>query len=400
MTHRTACRLAKRNKWSGRSGLLLAAGLAFLVGGCGKSDITTTKAAPTTGSIIIDTEPDSLDGPWELTGPEGLTVTGRGDTTLVEFMPGTYSLTWGPVADWNSPFTQQRDLAAGGEARFGGVYTGDNPFTGLEFGTEATLEVVTWNVEHFPKKGLVTVDMVARAILTMDADIVALQEIEDGDYFRDLDDRLGDWTGVRATSASYDVNLAYLYREGGDWVMDSVEEILTGYSREFPRAPLVMEGRFKGVPVVVINNHFKCCGDNFFDGDEWDEEVRRRDACLLLDQYVETNFPDKKVIIVGDLNDSLTDAADRNVFNVFLDDPAGWRFVDMDIAEGPSSGWSFPGWPSHRDHILVSAALFSAVDGPAAAVSVVPLFEGYPNGFWGFDRDISDHLPVALKLIP
>ncbi len=391
MTHRSA----NIGKW-----FPLAAGLLLLLGGCGQSDTTPTKIVPTTGSILIDSEPDSLDGPWVLAGPENLTVSGRGDTTLAGFVPGTYTLTWGPVEDWITPFTQQRELAAGGEARFGGDYTGENPFLGLEFGTDATLEVVTWNVEHFAKKGLVTVDMVARAILTMDVDIVALQEIEDSGYFRDLDDRLVGWTGVRATSASYNINLAYLYREGGDWVMDSVGEILTGYSREFPRAPFVMEGRFKGVPIVVIDNHFKCCGDNFINGDEWDEEVRRRDACILLDQYVQTNYPDKKVIIVGDMNDSLTDPSDRNVFNVFLDNPANWRFVDMDIAEGPSGGWSYPGWPSHLDHILINAALFSAADGPAAAVLVVPLFENYPNNWWGYDRDISDHLPVALKLIP
>jgi len=388
------------DNWRVRGGALLAAGLLLLASGCGQTEITLPKNVATTGSILIDTEPDSLDGPWVLTGPEGLTFSGRGDTTLAKFAPGTYTLAWGQVADWNPPFTQQRDLAAGEEARFGGRYTGENPFAGLEFGTDTTLEVVTWNVEHFAKRGLVTVDMVARAVMTMDVDIVALQEIEDAGYFRDLDAQLAGWTGVRAASAGYGINLAYLYRDGGDWVMDSIGEILTANSREFPRAPLVLEGRFKGVPVVVINNHFKCCGDNFIGTDMWDEEVRRRDACVLLDQYVGANFPGKKVIIVGDMNDSLTDASDRNVFNVFLDNPAGWRFVDMDIAEGSSHGWSFPGWPSHLDHILVNAALFSAVDGPAAAVSVVPLFEGYPNGWSGFDTEISDHLPVALKLIP
>jgi endonuclease/exonuclease/phosphatase family metal-dependent hydrolase len=274
-------------------------------------------------------------------------------------------------------------------------------FIGREFGTAATIEVATWNLEHFPKRGLVTVDQTARALQAMDVDVVALQEIEDAAYFRALDDRLGDWTGVRAVSAAYNINLAFLYRVGGDWVTDSVGEILTGYSREFPRAPLVLQGRFQGVPVVVINIHFKCCGDNYFDpSDEWDEEVRRRDAGLLLDQYVRTNFPDQKVIIVGDMNDSLTDAADRNVFNVFLNDPDAWRFVDLAIAQGPAGGWSYPGWPSHLDHILVTAALFPALDGPAAEVAVVPLFLGYPLGWSGYDRDLSDHLPVALKLVP
>lgn len=298
------------------------------------------------------------------------------------------------------PFFRRRQLEAGGEILFDGIYTHENPFQGMEFGTDATLEVMTWNIEHFPKRNAVTVDLVARAIMTLDVDILALQEIESPDYFQDLDDKLAGWTGVRASSSSYDINLAYLFRNDGDWVVDSVAEILTGYSREFPRPPYVMEGRFKGVSVVVINNHFKCCGDNFLNGDPWDEEVRRRDASLLLDQYVRTNYAGRKVIVVGDLNDSLTDNPASNVFQVFLDDPATWKFVDMDIAEGPSTGWSFPGWPSHLDHVLITAPLFSAFSEPAAAVEVLPLHEGFPGGWSEYDRNMSDHLPVALKLVP
>ena len=182
--------------------------------------------------------------------------------------------------------------------------------------------------------------------------------------------------------------------------MDSVQEILTSYDREFPRAPYVMEGRFKGTSVVVINNHFKCCGDNYISTDPWDEEARRRDAGILLDAYVRDNYAGRNVIIVGDLNDSLTDGPASNVFNVFFDDPATWRFVDMAIAQGPSSGWSFPGWPSHLDHILLAAPLFDAMEGPAAAVSVLPVYSGFPGGWNDYDRNMSDHLPVAVKLIP
>jgi len=381
--------------------LIVWAGALLLLAACGeKSTTTPPPPGPSTGNIIIDAEPDSLDGLWHLSGPADLAISGHGDTTLTEAVPGEYVLSWDPIADWYSPFAQSRDLTAGGEIHFEGDYTLENPFQGLEFGTDSTLEVVTWNLEHFAKNGLVTVDLVARAITTMDTDILALQEIEDPAYFRELDDRLADWTGVRATSASYSLNLAFLYRNNGDWVMDSVREIFTDLRREFPRPPYVMEGRFKGVSVVVIDNHFKCCGNNVITEDPWDEETRRRDAGLLLDEYVRTNYADRNVIIVGDLNDSLTDDPANNVFNVFLDDPGTWQFVDMDIAEGPSSGWSFPGWPSHLDHILIFAPLFHAWEGPDAEVSVIPLYQGLPGGWGGYDQDISDHLPVALKLIP
>lgn len=393
----TTCPVLLRKLLIG-GGLLLALGL--LLSGCGQSEITAAKSVPTTGNIVVDADPDELNAPWTLSGPENLTVEGRGDSTLTSFAPGTYSVAWGAVPDWNAPTTGNRVLAAGGSIHFNGVYTREISFEGLVFGTDSTLEVATWNIEHFPKRGAYTVELATSLILAMDVDIIALQEIETPGDFADLDDRLPGWTGVRASSSSYGINLAFLYRTGGDWVTDGVKEIFTENSREFPRAPYVLEGRYKGVPVVVINNHFKCCGDNFISSDEWDEEARRRDAGLLLDEYVRTNYAGSRVLIVGDLNDSLTDDSTRNVFNIFLDAPADWRFVDLGIAQGPSTGWSFPGWPSHLDHILINADLFSAADGPGAAVSVIPLFEGFPNGWSEYDQNVSDHLPVALKLIP
>jgi endonuclease/exonuclease/phosphatase family metal-dependent hydrolase len=379
-------------------GLLLALGL--LLAGCGQSEITAAKSVPTKGNIAVDTDPDDLDGPWTLSGPENLTVQGRGDSTLTSLAPGTYSISWGAVPEWNAPSTRSQVLAAGSTVHFDGIYIREISFDGLVFGTDSTLEVATWNIEHFPKRGAYTVDLAAALVLAMDVDVIALQEIESPGDFADLDERLAGWTGVRASSAGYALNLAFLYRVGGDWVTDGVKEIFTENSREFPRAPYVLEGRFEGVPVVVINNHFKCCGDNFIGSDEWDEEARRRDAGLLLDEYVRTNYADSKVLIVGDMNDSLTDETSRNVFNIFLDAPADWRFVDLGIAQGSSTGWSFPGWPSHLDHILITAGLFSAADDPGAAVSVIPLFEGFQNGWNEYDQNVSDHLPVALKFVP
>ena len=47
----------------------------------------------------------------------------------------------------------------------------------LSFGTDTTFEVVTWNLEDYPKNGTKTIDSVAIAIMALDADIYALQEI-------------------------------------------------------------------------------------------------------------------------------------------------------------------------------------------------------------------------------
>jgi hypothetical protein len=104
--------------------------------------------------------------------------------------------------------------------------------------------------------------------------------------------------------------------------------------------------------------------------------------------------------MLGDLNDLLTDNTANNVFQVFLDAPASYQFVDMDIATGSSSGWSYPSWPSHLDHILISNELFSALDDPESQISTVQIGDFFPGGFNGYDNNVSDHLPVAFGFNP
>ena len=290
-------------------------------------------------------------------------------------------------------------LASCGESEKSFVPVVENPFAGATVGTDTTLEIMTWNLEHFAKQGEATVNAVVQAVEAMDVDIIALQEIQNFTYFRQMRQALESWDGDRATSAGYDINLAFLYRIDGELEVESVYEILVEFRREFPRRPLVLEGRYNDVPIVVINNHYKCCGNGTIDEeDEWDEETRRRDASLLLDEFIRNNYEGKHVIVVGDFNDSLTDTPATNVFQTFIGAPDDYRFVDMGIAEGPGSGWSFPGWPSHLDHILVGGSLFEALDGDESSIMVVPLHTYMLHGLSDYDPLISDHLPVALKL--
>ena len=42
-----------------------------------------------------------------------------------------------------------------------------------------------------------------------------------------------------------------------------------------------------------------------------------------------------------------------------LDESDDYLFTDMEIASGSPLYWSFPGWPSHLDHILITNELLS-----------------------------------------
>ncbi len=278
---------------------------------------------------------------------------------------------------------------------------GGNPYRRGRLGTEATLEVMTWNLEHFAKRGAATVQEVADVVTGLQPDIVALQEIRDADRFSQLDAALSGWSGQRAASASFQLNLAFLYRTDGPLQVDAVYEILTDHPRELPRSPYVLEGSFRGVAFVVINNHFKARGDNVLDpANPWDEETRRRDASALLADFIRAHYADRPVVVLGDFNDELTDPAEANVFQNFLDLEAEFRFVDWAIATGGPEGWSYPAWPSHLDHILITRQWFAAAANDEAAVVVPPLPELSGRGWSAYENNVSDHLPVVLRLRP
>ena len=80
-----------------------------------------------------------------------------------------------------------------------------------------------------------------------------------------------------------------------------------------------------------------------------------------------------------------------------MDDSLNYYFADINIAQGNSSGWSFPNWPSHLDHILVTNELFNMSGNQS--VQTIKIDE-YLNGGWNeYDQNISDHRPVGIKLL-
>ncbi len=268
-------------------------------------------------------------------------------------------------------------------------------FENLTFGTDSTLDVITWNIEHFPKNGQTTINYVTQIVEALDADVIAIQEVSEEVWLNQLIDNLDGWEGYYA----YDqyVGLAYIYKTA---VVEDVDifEIYTDKSRELPRAPLVMEMSYAGLPYVIINNHYKCCGDGYMNlNDEWDEETRRYDASVLLDEYIAINYLNDKVILLGDLNDVLTDSPANNVFQVFIDDAESYLFADMEIAQGSNSNWSYPTWPSHIDHLLITNELFDEYGNNGSAVETIKL-DDYFSSWYAYDNNVSDHRPVGLKI--
>ncbi len=271
----------------------------------------------------------------------------------------------------------------------------------LSFGEDITLEVMTWNIQNFPKHEK-TIEYVTNVINAIDADIIGLQEIQSDSAFVVLlknlqaQDPEDGWNGFRANTNEWEMNLAYLYKSSVIKV-DSIYQIYPDdekYHQPFPRKPLVLEFSCFDQKFFVINNHLTA-----LPGEK--NIVRRIDACRLLDEYIDEFLPQENVILLGDLNDQLTDAEEENAFTVFLDDEQNYYFADWEIAADSTANWSYPYWKyrSHLDHILISNELFDEFEKEGSNIKTITIDKFMEGGNDAMYKYITDHRPVVLKLV-
>ena len=250
--------------------------------------------------------------------------------------------------------------------------------------TKDDLEIVTFNMENFPKNGDATIEATALLFRSINADVYALQEIKSRDRLNELVDRLNGYACIYYPKKS-DLALAFLYKESEVSVYNNETELLFNNSYYFPRPAFKIKIHHNSLnkDIYLINNHFKCCNDG-------DSKERRAEASNMLKDYIDTFLDDEAVIVLGDFNDKITGNENQIPFSNFINDPSNYTFTDMMIAQGPRSGWSYPSYPSHIDHILVTDELFENIDD----VSVFNMTLCIDN----FSRVISDHRPVGIIL--
>ncbi|MCK4530555.1 MAG: endonuclease/exonuclease/phosphatase family protein [Candidatus Marinimicrobia bacterium] len=248
------------------------------------------------------------------------------------------------------------------------------------------MDIVTWNLHLFPSNGNASIEYMEDAILALQPDIIALQEVSSESSLQTLADNLDDYEYAIANGGG-DWGLAYIYNSTEVALFTDPYEIYTGYWSPFPRPPFVFEANWNGKKIVIINNHLKAYGDI--------ENIERRiEAIELLDEYIDENLNDERVVILGDMNDELTDDV-NNVFDIMLNDQQSYFFTDLSIAQGSNLLWSYPSYPSHIDHIAITNELFSA-----HFETKTVLYDTYLDGHWTeYVENISDHRPVAISLV-
>ncbi len=96
----------------------------FLLSGCaGEDDPTDPVGSDEPGTVVIDAEPEMLDAPWDLTGPESFSASGTGDSTMTDMTAGSYTIDWGDVSEWITPAGDTRTLSSNSTLTFNGVYS-------------------------------------------------------------------------------------------------------------------------------------------------------------------------------------------------------------------------------------------------------------------------------------
>ena len=268
----------------------------------------------------------------------------------------------------------------------------------LAFGSEQSIDILTWNIEAFPKEDFASAQALVDLLTALKPDVVAIQEVWSQAHLEWVAQTLGTYQ-ISATPESEETGLYFLFDVSAVELVTPAQTILQANAYDFgSRAPIQIDLKVHGTTIRLINVHYKCCGDDRIGDAYWDEEVRRLRASGALKGYLDRLSSSSPMMVLGDWNDALTDPDTENVFRPFREDPANYQFADLDIAQPENQqNWSFPSYPSHLDHILVNRPLIPVLDQDSTTVRTIQVDQATGPGTRGYFQTLSDHRPVGLS---
>lgn len=252
-------------------------------------------------------------------------------------------------------------------------------------GSAAGISILAWNLESFPLTPEAPA-LIEGVLADLLPDVVGVEEIKDDAAFIALAAALPGYAAVIADDPTNFTRAGLLYRSESVVVSD-VEILFEDNSFAFPRPPLkahiAVNGQGFDFDFLVI--HLKAQIDAA-------SEARRRAGCEALAGWIEErllNGDDTDVILAGDFNDKITDPPEHNVFQVFLDQPAQYRFLTQPVAD--AGDYSYIPFTSLIDHVLVTTSVLAPYG--AGTTQAVPLEETVPD----YENKVSDHRPILTR---
>ena len=258
-------------------------------------------------------------------------------------------------------------------------------------GTDSTIDIMTWNIENFPKDNGTTISEVRQIISDLDVDVIAVQEIADEDDFNQMLSDLPGWSGLLSPheygSGNYQ-KVGIIYNES-EVTVYSWQLLFEDEAYAFPRPPMEITlsvsegGHLFDCKLIVV--HLKAYEDQ-------ESEDRRKAAIDSLKNYIDAQLAlggEQDFVLLGDFNDHLEDPREDNVFQPMLDDPDTYDFLTEPLVgiQGSYIGYNEP---NLIDHICVTT---NALDeyGQQGHTQVLYL----DNQNTDYENIVSDHRPVV-----
>lgn len=255
------------------------------------------------------------------------------------------------------------------------------------FEQNENLEVVTFNLEEFPKK-LNTIINTAELLEHLNADVIALQEITNESALKELASQMKGWEYVFPSNSSDSLSLGFLIKMTEMELIEEEtktlifphlsDEKVAGYFVSNP-FQIKIRHRQSGIEINLINLHLQS-----FEEDTFEEQGSAIGEIL---KYLEAFNDEENAIVLGDFGIELTNPIFEEDIADFTGEEGKYQFADMDIALGSEDYWSFPGQPGHVDHVLLSNEWAEHLD---TTMTMRPDF--CLEHYWEY---ISDHRPLV-----
>lgn len=249
----------------------------------------------------------------------------------------------------------------------------------------APLDAMTWNLRHFPLTSA-TEDAVVDILDELGPDVIGVQEVESPTPFFAVVEALDGYEGILGREA--DTRVGMMYRASTFEVL-GVDHLFQNDSRAFPRPVLAVTMRVREAleptEIVFVVVHLKAMSGAT-------NEARRREAIEKLRAWIDARRAsgDEHIVVVGDWNDEIDDAAQWNVFTALLDPAARVEPLTVPLAE--AGEFSYVPFQTLLDHVVVTDETLDVLVDPVT--EVLHLDQTWSGEYLD---DVSDHRPVRTR---
>jgi len=282
---------------------------------------------------------------------------------------------------------------------------------GTVSGMDASLDVVTWNIEWFghptngPSNNDLQANNVKQVIQNLNADVYGIEEVSDLPRFNNMVSQLNGYSSICSDRYSYSFNnppdpygqrVCFIYKTGTVTPVPGESRALLTNAPGVPanfwasgRYPFLFTADVKvnGVTkrIRFVDIHAKANTSNDPAGDK----ARRTYDAKVLKDSLDAQYPNDLIVLSGDYNDDVdvSISGGDSPYKPFVDDAANYRVLTSVFNQNNCA--TTVSYTDAIDHVTISNELFKAyIDN--SATSVRP-------GIANYGTTTTDHYPTLVR---